>query len=126
MTLFVISYLAGVLTIASPCILPILPFVLSRADHPFARSVLPMLAGMVATFAAVATLAAVGGSWAIHANDIGRAFAITLLAVFGLTLISSRAAAILTRPIVALGSRLSHKAEAGESSLGGSLLLGVA
>jgi cytochrome c biogenesis protein CcdA/thiol-disulfide isomerase/thioredoxin len=126
MTLFVISYLAGVLTIASPCILPIIPFVLSRADRPFARGVLPMLAGMVATFAVVATLAAVGGGWAAHANDIGRAFAITLLAVFGLTLVSSGAAAILTRPIVVLGNRLSQEAEAGKLSLGGSLLLGVA
>src|SRR5918998_5920110 len=107
MTLFAISYLAGVLTIVSPCILPILPFVLSRAGQPFARSVLPMLAGMAATFAAVATLAAVGGSWAVHANEIGRWAALALLAAFGITLISSRAAAVLTRPIVALGGRLS-------------------
>ena len=97
MTLFVVSYLAGVLTIVSPCILPILPFVFSRAGQPFARSVLPMLVGMAATFAAVATLAAVGGSWAVHANEIGRSAAIALLAVFGITLISSRAAAVLTR-----------------------------
>ena len=45
MTLFVISYLAGVLTILSPCILPILPFVFSRADQPFISGALPMLAG---------------------------------------------------------------------------------
>src|SRR3712207_9404907 len=83
MTLFVLSYLAGVLTIVSPCILPILPFVFARADQPFARSVLPMLVGMAATFAAVATLAAVGGGWAVQANEIGRSAAIALLVVFG-------------------------------------------
>lgn len=126
MTLFVASYLAGVLTIVSPCILPILPFVFSRAGQPFARSVLPMLVGMAATFAAVATLAAVGGSWAVHANEIGRSAAIALLAVFGITLISSRAAAVLTRPIVALGSRLSGTGAPGKPSVGGSLLLGAA
>src|SRR5918998_4741962 len=126
MTLFVASYLAGVLTIVSPCILPVLPFVFSRAGQPFARSILPMLVGMAATFAAVATLAAVGGSWAVHANEIGRWAAIALLAVFGLTLISSRAAAVLTRPIVALGGRLSGTAAPDKPSVGGSLLLGAA
>jgi cytochrome c biogenesis protein CcdA/thiol-disulfide isomerase/thioredoxin len=126
MTLFVASYLAGVLTIVSPCILPILPFVFPRAGQPFARSVLPMLVGMAATFAVVATLAAVGGSWAVHANEIGRFAAIALLAVFGLTLISSRTAAVLTRPIVALGSRLSGTGAPDKPSVGGSLLLGAA
>lgn len=61
MTLPVIAYLAGVLTILSPCILPVLPFVFARAEQPFVKSTLPMLAGMAITFALVATLAAVGG-----------------------------------------------------------------
>ena len=63
MTLFVLAYLGGVLTIISPCILPVLPFVFARADRPFLRSGLPMLIGMAAMFAAVATLAAVAGGW---------------------------------------------------------------
>ncbi|WP_404286706.1 cytochrome c biogenesis protein DipZ [Microvirga sp. RSM25] len=126
MTVFVVSYLAGVLTIVSPCILPILPFVFSRTGQPFVRGVLPMVIGMAATFAGVATLAAVGGSWAVHANEIGRSTAIALLAVFGLTLISSRAAAILTRPIVALGGRLAGTGAPDKPSVGGSLLLGAA
>jgi cytochrome c biogenesis protein CcdA len=72
MTLFVLAYLAGLLTIASPCILPILPFVLARADRPFARGGLPLLAGLVLTFAAVTTLAAVAGGWAVEVNRHGR------------------------------------------------------
>ena len=35
MTLLVSGYLGGVLTIVSPCILPVLPFVFARADRPF-------------------------------------------------------------------------------------------
>ncbi len=62
MTLLVIAYLGGALTILSPCILPILPFVFARAGHPFIRSTLPMLGGMAVTFALVATLAAVGAA----------------------------------------------------------------
>ena len=69
MTLLVLAYLGGVLTIASPCILPVLPFVFARADRPFVKSGLPMLVGMAVTFAAVATLAAVAGAWVVDANE---------------------------------------------------------
>jgi cytochrome c biogenesis protein CcdA len=34
MLLIVLAYLGGVLTIVSPCILPVLPFVFSRANQP--------------------------------------------------------------------------------------------
>src|ERR1700727_2526287 len=61
MTLLVLAYLGGILTILSPCVLPVLPFVFARAGRPFASSILPMLVGMALTFALVATLAA-GGS----------------------------------------------------------------
>ena len=72
MTLLLLAYLGGVLTIVSPCILPVLPFVFARSDRPFVGSGLPMLIGMAVTFAAVATLAAVGGGWAVQANEYGR------------------------------------------------------
>jgi len=49
----VLAYLGGVLTILSPCILPVLPFVFSRADQPFAKSGLPLLLGMGLTFTIV-------------------------------------------------------------------------
>ena len=88
MTVLFITYLAGLLTILSPCILPVLPFVFARTGQPFVKSTLPMLAGMAITFAGVATLAAVGGSWAVHANEYGRYAAIALLAIFGATLLS--------------------------------------
>jgi cytochrome c biogenesis protein CcdA len=126
MTLFAISYVAGVLTIGSPCIVPVLPFVFSRVDEPFTRCVLPMLIGMVVTFPTAASLVAVGGGWAVQVAEVGRDAAIALVAVFGVTLVSQRAAAIFTRPVVTLGNRLSSRRETGRSSLCGSLLLGVA
>jgi len=126
MTLFVASYFAGVLTILSPCILPILPFVFSRAGQSFSRSALPMLAAMALTFAVVASLAAIGGSWVVQANEAGRFAALALLAVFGVTLLSPRAAAFFHHPLVALGQRLSEEGATGPRSIGGSLLLGVA
>jgi cytochrome c biogenesis protein CcdA/thiol-disulfide isomerase/thioredoxin len=126
MILSAIAFLGGMLTILSPCILPVLPFVFARTGQPFAKSILPMLIGMVITFAGVATLAAVGGSWVVHANEIGRYVAIAFLAVFGVTLLSTRVATVLTRPIVALGNRLSQRATATSATAGSSLLLGVA
>lgn len=127
MILFLLSYLGGVLTILSPCILPVLPFVFARSDQPFLRSGLPLLAGMAVTFAIIATIATIGGSWAIHANQAGRYAALALLAAFGLTLLVPTLAERLTRPLVALGSRLSNQADAAQrGSTGASLLLGVA
>src|ERR1700761_8971727 len=113
MILFVLAYLGGGLTIASPCILPVLPFVFARANRPFLTSGLPMLIGMALTFAGVATLAAVGGGWAVEANDYGRYAALALLAVFGLTLLLPHLADRLMQPLVAVGARLSESAEAG-------------
>lgn len=127
MLLIVLAYLGGVLTILSPCILPVLPFVFSRADQPFARSGLPLLAGMVLTFAAVATLAAVGGGWVVAANQYGRWLALIMLGLFGMTLLVPRLAEHLTRPLVALGNRLSSAANAsGQPGAKSSFLLGIA
>ena len=110
MLLVLLAYLAGALTIASPCILPVLPFVFARADQPFVRSGLPLLLGMALTFAAVATLAAVAGGWAVAANQYGRAAALVLLAGFGITLLFPHLADRMTQPLVRLGARLSERA----------------
>jgi cytochrome c biogenesis protein CcdA/thiol-disulfide isomerase/thioredoxin len=130
MILFLLAYFGGMLTIVSPCILPVLPFVFARADRPFIRSGLPMLAGMAAAFAAVATLAAVGGGWAVRVNQYGRDAAIALMALFGITLLFPALSDWMTRPLVAFGARLSQSAERRGSAPGSgvlaSLLLGVA
>lgn len=130
MIFFAIAYLGGVLTILSPCILPVLPFVFARADQPFLRSGLPLLAGMALTFAGVATLAAVGGGWAVEANEYARWIALAILAFFGVTLLIPSLAERLTGPLVALGNRLSQSADAVAKSNGStvlpSLLLGMA
>lgn len=130
MILFLLAFIGGALTIVSPCILPVLPFVFARSDRPFARSGLPMLVGMAATFAAVATLAAIGGGWAVKANQYGRALALVFMALLGVTLLFPSIADRLTRPLVTLGARVARHAEqsdaAGRSAVLPSLVLGVA
>ncbi len=129
MILFLLSYLAGVLTIVSPCILPVLPFVFARAGRPFLRNGLPLLVGMAVTFAGVATLAALGGGWAVRANEVGRWVALAVMAVLGLSLLFPALGDRLMRPFVAAGSWLTDRAERHSGDQGevpASLLLGVA
>jgi cytochrome c biogenesis protein CcdA/thiol-disulfide isomerase/thioredoxin len=130
MTLLMLAYLGGVLTIISPCILPVLPFVFARGDRSFVQSGLPMLAGMALTFAVVATFAAVAGGWVVDANQYGRMAALALMAAFGLTLLFPELADRLMQPLVGVGARLSASAErdAGErnAAIVPSLLLGIA
>jgi cytochrome c biogenesis protein CcdA/thiol-disulfide isomerase/thioredoxin len=128
MALFILSYLGGVLTILSPCILPVLPFVFARSDQPFIKSGLPLLVGMAITFAGVATLAVVSGDWAVNANQYGRIAAIVVLAAFGVTLLFPAIAEHLTRPLVTAGAWLSERAQSGASGspVLPSFLLGVA
>ena len=130
MFLFILAYFGGVLTIISPCILPVLPFVFARAGQPFLSSTLPMLIGMAGMFAAVATLAAVGGGWAVQANEYGRYIALVLLTGFGIILLLPNLSSHLTRPLVALGARLSQSAGQSTQNDGpsvlSSLLLGFA
>src|SRR5574337_1517023 len=125
MLALILAYCGGVLTIVSPCILPVLPFVFARADRPFLKSGLPMLLGMAATFALVATLAAVGGGWAVRANEVGRAVALVVLGALGLTLLSTRVADWVAAPLVALGNRLSQR-RGGHDSIWGAVGLGIA
>ncbi|NVZ70820.1 cytochrome c biogenesis protein DipZ [Pseudomonas costantinii] len=127
MWLLVLAYLGGVLTIVSPCILPVLPFVFARTGQPFMRSGLPLLAGMAVTFALVASLAAVGGGWVVQVNQYGRWLALLCVALFGLTLLLPQLSERLTRPLVAAGSRLSQAAGAdAKPRPGASFLIGVA
>ena len=130
MLLLLLAYLGGVLTILSPCILPVLPFVFARSDKPFLRAGLPMLVGMAVTFAAVATLAAVGSQWVVQANQVGRWLALALMAAFAIALLWPALASRVGAPFQALGGRLSRSAdsadERGRGGIGTSLLLGVA
>ena len=58
MSVLILACGGGLLAILIPCCsLPVLPFVFARLGQPFRSSVLPMLVGMAASFAAVGSLA---------------------------------------------------------------------
>jgi len=125
MLLYFLAFLGGVLTIVSPCILPVLPFVFSRADQPFRRSGLPLLAGMAATFALVAGIATYAGAWVVRANQIGRIVAIVVFALLGLALLFPGLAEYWTRPLVRLGGRVQGQNKPEAPGIGRSLVLGM-
>ncbi|HWG38588.1 MAG TPA: cytochrome c biogenesis protein DipZ [Terriglobales bacterium] len=125
MLLFVLAFLGGVLTIFSPCILPVIPFVFARADQPFRRSTLPMLLGMAVTFSVFAVLATAGGNWIIRTNQYGRWIAMAVMAVLGVTLVLPSVAEAMTRPLVRLGARLQAGKQQRGASPAASVVLGA-
>ncbi|WP_263359614.1 cytochrome c biogenesis protein DipZ [Acidicapsa ligni] len=124
MLLLLLAYFGGILTILSPCILPVLPFVFARSDQPFRKTGLPLLAGMAVTFALVASLATVGGGWAVRANQFGRIAALVLFGIFGLTLLFSSLAERISRPIVQFGNKFSQNTSSTPGAAN-SFLLGI-
>jgi cytochrome c biogenesis protein CcdA/peroxiredoxin len=125
MLIFFLAYLGGLLTIFSPCVLPVLPFIFARSDQSFRRSGLPILLGMAATFTLLASFAAVGGAWLVEVNQYGRYAAMLLLLLLGLALIFPALSDRMMRPFVALGGRLQQHADR-QGNVKGPLLLGVA
>ncbi len=124
MLIYLLAFVGGVLTILSPCILPVLPFVFARADQPFRRSGLPLLTGMALTFSLVAIAAAFGGHWVVRLNQGGRYVAMFIFLVLGVSLLFPSLAETLTRPLVRAGSRL-QGGPSNESSIGKSFVLGI-
>src|SRR5919201_1854764 len=119
MTILVpIAFAAGVITVFTPCILPVLPIVLAGGATGSKRRPYAVVAGLVAT----CTLFVLPGAcvWSLlgidakYQNRIGA----VLLGVLALTLIVPAAAALLERPL-AFMTRWRPPA------LGGGFLLGV-
>ena len=122
--MFLIAFLGGLLTVLSPCILPVVPFLFAGVDRT-RRSILLTLGGMVLTFALISSLAVVSSEWVIQANNAGRHVALVVMALFALSLISARISGWLASPFVLLGNRLDPQTRKMSGALG-SLMIGVA
>ena len=116
--LYLAVFAGGLLTIASPCILPVLPFVFARSGRPFARETLPLLGGLVLAFVAVAMVGTAGAAEVAAASSVGRIAALVVLSLAGLSLLSPRLASWVTNPLVRLGARLSRGAADGRRRAG--------
>jgi cytochrome c biogenesis protein CcdA/thiol-disulfide isomerase/thioredoxin len=124
MLTIILAYLGGMLTILSPCVLPVVPFVFARSDQPFLKSGLPTLLGMGVSFAFFAVLSVLGGSWVVQANQAGRIVALVVFLVLGLSLLFPGIAERLSQPFVRLGNALQRKSDA-RGGFMSSLLVGA-
>ena len=122
--MLLIAFLGGILTVLSPCILPVVPFLFAGVDRN-RRSILLTLGGMVLTFALISSLAVVSSEWVVQANNTGRHVALIVMGLFALSLISARIGGWLARPFVLLGNRIDPHSRALSGPLK-SLLIGVA
>ncbi|MNS31599.1 Thiol-disulfide oxidoreductase YkuV [compost metagenome] len=122
--MLLIAFLGGILTVLSPCILPVVPFLFAGADRT-RSSILLTLGGMALTFALVASLAVVSSEWVIQASNAGRHVALIVMVLFALSLISARVGDWLARPFVMLGNRLDPNSRKASGPLK-SLMIGVA
>ena len=98
-----ISFIAGMVTAVSPCVLPVLPIVFAAGANGDSRRPYAIIAGLVCSFtaftlAATALLAALG-----LPNDLLRNIAIGVVMAMGVSLLVPRVARILERPFRALG-----------------------
>ena len=122
--MLLIAFLGGILTVLSPCILPVVPFLFAGADRT-RSSILLTLGGMVLTFALVSSLAVVSTEWVIQASNTGRHVALLVMVLFALSLISARVGDWLARPFVLLGNRI----DPGSRKMSGplaSIMIGIA
>ncbi|MDI1330917.1 cytochrome c biogenesis protein DipZ [Pseudomonas sp.] len=122
--MFLIAFLGGILTVLSPCILPVVPFLFAGVKRT-RSSILLTLGGMVLTFALIASLAVVSSEWVVQANNTGRHVALFVMGLFALSLISARVGDWMARPFVALGNRLDPDTRKMSGPLG-SVMIGVA
>ena len=106
MTMLALAFLGGVLTILSPCILPVIPLVFARTGRDFRREIAPMLGGLALAFTGAALIATATAHWLLVANEVGRDAALLLLALVGIALLSTRAAEWLTRPVTRAGAAM--------------------
>jgi cytochrome c biogenesis protein CcdA/thiol-disulfide isomerase/thioredoxin len=128
MLLIVIAFLGGVLTILSPCILPVVPFVFARSDRPFVTGRLPLLVGLALSFALVTGVGIAGLAGAAQLSHYGRWVSLALFAVFGVSLLFPALWTRLSRPFLSIGNRVeafSH-AQGTRFQVVSALLLGAA
>ncbi len=124
MATFLLAFLGGLLTIVSPCVLPIVPLVFSHAEQSRRDRVL-MLVGLTLMFAVAATAATLGTTWIASASDVGRYLALAMLGVVALSLISERVAHFVTEPLVRIGVRVDASGQRSGGVIG-PLLVGAA
>jgi cytochrome c-type biogenesis protein len=121
----VLSFVAGTLSVLSPCVLPLLPLVVASALQEHRHGPLALAAGLVLASATTGLFFASLGFTAGIDRDTARSAAAILMAAAGVTLLVPRlqaAVATTLAPVAGAADALTRRLPAG---LGGQLLFGL-
>lgn len=122
----VFAYLAGLLTLINPCVLPVLPIVLATSMNADRRAPLALAAGMSISFVALGVgIAAAGPALGVNQDTVARGAALAMVAFGAILLVP-----VLGRSFSLATSGLAVRADAHigrprEQGLGGQFLGGV-
>jgi cytochrome c-type biogenesis protein len=79
-----LAVLGGLLTVFSPCVLPVLPIIVGRSLQSHRYGPLALVAGLVGSFALAGSLLGITASWFAHLAALLRRVAIASLLLIGL------------------------------------------
>ena len=120
------AYVAGVLTLINPCVLPLLPIVIAAAFQNSRLGPLALAAGLTVSFAVLGTsVTAFGHLLNVDADSVNRAAAVAMMA-FGVVLLVPRAQIVLATLAAPLASRANAQLDARErAGIAGQFGVGV-
>lgn len=118
--LILFAFIAGIVTVLSPCILPVLPIVLSGSVGEGKRRPLGVVAGFILSFTFFTLFLSSLVQWTGVSADALRAFSVVVIILFGASLLFPQAQAMLEK-LFAFFTRFSPK-EQKEGFFGGFLL----
>ena len=79
-----LSFIAGVVTVCSPCILPILPIIIGRSLQTHRYGAVALVAGTITGFAIAGSLLGVASLWLTNLANFVRILAIAILLILGI------------------------------------------
>ena len=103
------AYIAGLLTLINPCVLPLLPIVIAAAFQNSRLGPLALAAGLTLSFAVLGvSVTAFGHLLGIDADALNRIAAVSMMA-FGIVLLIPRAQTMLATLVSPLASRANSR-----------------
>jgi cytochrome c biogenesis protein CcdA len=122
----ILAYLAGLLTLNNPCVLPVLPIVLASSLHRDRRAPLALAAGMSLSFVTLGLgLTAAGPALGLDSDSVARGAALAM-AGFGLVMLVPALSGRFSTATAGLAARADAQIDStSEAGLGGQVLSGA-